>query len=108
MTATSTLTVVNPYTGEVVGEGPVASTDEVVGALDNGAEYGSPLSRHERSQLLFSVADRLGALRDELAHLISSESGLSPESPSTGPTTPWRSRRAMAGAARGPTDCLAR
>src|SRR5450755_1339070 len=76
MTPAPAVAVRNPYTGEVVGEAPIASAEEVVGALDSAAGFASSLSRHERSQLLFSVADRLGALADELAHLISSESGL--------------------------------
>jgi aldehyde dehydrogenase (NAD+) len=76
MTATSALSVHNPYTGELVGEAPVTSADRVRALLDTGAAYVNELSRHERSQILFAVADRLGAQREELAHLITSESGL--------------------------------
>jgi aldehyde dehydrogenase (NAD+) len=70
------LEVHNPYTGELVGEAPVTSPDALQAMLDSGAAYVNELSRHERSQILFAVAERLGAQREELAHLITSESGL--------------------------------
>ena len=76
MTALSTLRVHSPYTGELVGEAPLASPMHVQAALDAGAAHGSQLSRHERSQVLFSTAELVGAQRDELSHLISTESGL--------------------------------
>src|SRR6202030_1536786 len=44
--------------------------------LDAGASYRDELSRHERSRILFAVADAITARREELAALISSESGL--------------------------------
>ncbi|MBV9466800.1 MAG: aldehyde dehydrogenase family protein, partial [Solirubrobacterales bacterium] len=77
MTATSTLQIRSPYTGELVGEAPAAGAEQVQAALDAGARFGSPLSRHERSQVLFDVAGRLAAARAELSELISLESGLS-------------------------------
>ena len=76
VTADSTLPVRSPYSGELVGEVPVASADELRAALDRGAAYADELSRHDRSQILFAVADRLGQRREELAALISAESGL--------------------------------
>jgi aldehyde dehydrogenase (NAD+) len=76
MTTLAALEVFNPYTGELVGEAPIATAEQVGRALDDGARWTGGLSRHERSQLLFAVADRLHASREELAHLISSESGL--------------------------------
>ena len=78
MTATSSppLEVRSPYTGELVGTVPVAAVADVRAALERGAAYTDELSRHERSQILFGVADRLGARRGELARLITSESGL--------------------------------
>jgi phosphonoacetaldehyde dehydrogenase len=77
VTALATLPVHSPYTGELVGEVPVAGAGEVRAALARGAAYRDELSRHERSQILFAVADRLAASREELAALITAESGLS-------------------------------
>jgi phosphonoacetaldehyde dehydrogenase len=76
MTALSTLPVHSPYTGELVGEAPITSPTDLRAALDAGARHGSPLSRHERSQVLFTTAELVGAQRDELSRLISTESGL--------------------------------
>jgi phosphonoacetaldehyde dehydrogenase len=76
VTALSTIEVRSPFTGELVGEAPVAGPSEVSAALEAGATYDNALSRHERSQLLFAVADRLAEQSVELATLISRESGL--------------------------------
>jgi acyl-CoA reductase-like NAD-dependent aldehyde dehydrogenase len=57
----SAIAVHSPFSGELVGSAPVSSSAEVVDALDLGAAYVSQLSRHERSQLLFAVAERLRA-----------------------------------------------
>lgn len=78
MSSLATVAVHSPYTSELVGEAPVSGPKEVDRALDAGARAGERqrLSRHERSQLLFAVAQRLQESRDELAVLISSESGL--------------------------------
>jgi aldehyde dehydrogenase (NAD+) len=75
-TAHSTLQVRSPYTGDVVGEVPTADAAEVRAALDRAAAYRDESSRHDRSQVLFGVAERLEAHREDLAHLITSESGL--------------------------------
>ncbi len=71
-----TLQVRSPYTGEVVGEVPFAGREEVRAKLDRGAEQVSELSRHQRSELLLAVADTLVARREELARVITGESGL--------------------------------
>ena len=76
MTAVSSIAVRNPYTGELVDEVPAAGAAEVRAALDAGAAYRDRLSRHERSQLLFAIAEQLHARGGELAALITSESGL--------------------------------
>ena len=75
-TTASTLPVHSPYTGGLVGEAPVASAEQLNRALDAGAAYADELSRHERSRVLFGVADALAGRRDELAALITAESGL--------------------------------
>ncbi len=76
MTALATIPVHSPYSGELVGDAPVSSPAQVRATLDAGADYRDSLSRHERSEILFGVAARLVARRDQLAGLISSESGL--------------------------------
>ena len=76
MTGPATLPVHNPYTGDLVGEAPLASCDQLRGRLDAGAAYENRLSRYERSEILFAVADQIRARREELAHLITAESGL--------------------------------
>ena len=67
----------NPYTGEVVGEAPVVTPEQLGRALDAGAAYRNELSRHQRSEILRGVAQRLERDREQLARLITSESGLS-------------------------------
>ena len=76
MTAVTTIPVHSPYSGELVGEAPVSDAAATRATLDAGAAHHDPLSRHERSQILFGVADALRDRRDELAALITSESGL--------------------------------
>jgi aldehyde dehydrogenase (NAD+) len=76
-TTAPTLEVRSPYTGELVGEVPLNSPAQIAAALDAGGAYVNRLSRHERSRILFAVADRLEASRPELAELITTESGLS-------------------------------
>ena len=76
MTALATLPVHSPYSGELVGEAPLSDFTQTQATLHAGALYNNELSRHARSQILFDVADALGGRREELAALISSESGL--------------------------------
>ncbi|MHB1836253.1 MAG: aldehyde dehydrogenase family protein [Solirubrobacteraceae bacterium] len=76
MTEPTTLAVHSPYTGDLVGEAPTVSGDGLRAALDTAAAYRNRLSRHERSQVLAAVADALVARREQLAALITSESGL--------------------------------
>ncbi len=76
MTATATLSVTNPYSGELVGELPLASPEQVRATLDRGAAYESELSRHERAEVLFAVAEAIRGRREQLAALITAESGL--------------------------------
>jgi phosphonoacetaldehyde dehydrogenase len=75
VTTLAALPVVNPYSGDLVGEAPVSRAVDVTAALDRAR--GCPrLPRHERARILFAVADRLLDECDELARLITSESGL--------------------------------
>ncbi len=83
MTAFATLPVRSPYSGELVGEAPAMRAEQVTAALDLAAEAGRAAQagalapRHERADALFAVAERLRGRRDELAALITAESGLS-------------------------------
>ena len=76
MTALATLEVRSPFGGELVGSVPASGAEEVREALEAGAASRWSASRHERSELLFALADRLRGLTYELATLISRESGL--------------------------------
>ena len=67
MTATATLAVHNPYDDELVGEVPLASPEQLRRRLDAGAAYENRLSRHERSEILFAVAEQIRARRDSAA-----------------------------------------
>ncbi len=76
MTDTATLSVSSPYSGEVIGEVALASPDEIRAMLGAGAAYTNELTRHERSQILFGVAEGLAADAGPLSELISREAGL--------------------------------
>ncbi len=76
MTTFATLPVRSPYSGELVGEAPLSDSARTRAVLDAGASYADELPRHERSRILFAVADALTARLRELADLISAESGL--------------------------------
>ena len=71
-----TLPVHNPYSGDPVGEVPLSTPEQVRAALDRGAAHRDALSRHERAELLFGIAAQITAQREELAALITAESGL--------------------------------
>ncbi len=71
-----TLSVHSPFTGDLVGEVPVSTASEVQALLSQAAAYRNELSRHQRSEILFAVSRELTAREDELAALITSESGL--------------------------------
>jgi aldehyde dehydrogenase (NAD+) len=65
-----------PYTGEQIGSAPSLGRSEVRRALDRGAAFRERLPRHERAAMLERVAGRLDREREELARLITLESGL--------------------------------
>jgi phosphonoacetaldehyde dehydrogenase len=70
------LEVHNPYTGELVGTVPCATVAQVRAAFDAAAAYRAALSRHERAEILRKTAALLHTRREELADLITAESGL--------------------------------
>jgi len=70
--------VITPYTGEVVDEVPVATTEQAEQALAaavRGAAAMASLSAYERNRILMRAADLLATNAEELAHTISLEVG---------------------------------
>jgi putative phosphonoacetaldehyde dehydrogenase len=66
----------NPYTGKVIGSCPKASIAEVQEAFAAAKGYKAELSRADRSTILRKTADLLVARKQEIAELITAESGL--------------------------------
>jgi aldehyde dehydrogenase (NAD+) len=65
-----------PYTGEVVATAPKATVDDVRRAIAIARGFRSKLSRHDRYGILMRAREALAARRDEIARLITLESGL--------------------------------
>ncbi|MGZ9059253.1 MAG: aldehyde dehydrogenase family protein, partial [Burkholderiaceae bacterium] len=65
-----------PYTGEVVAMVPSASVHDVRRAIDVGAKFRSSLTRHDRYRILMKAGAIIAERRDEIARLITLESGL--------------------------------
>ncbi len=65
-----------PYTGEVVAVVPNASVHDVRRAIDMAAKFRSSLTRHDRYRILMKAGEIIAKRRDELARLITLESGL--------------------------------
>src|SRR5262247_946045 len=68
--------VMNPWNGALVGTVPKGTVGEVRRAFSAARAFRSPLSRHERSVILARTAERLASRREEIADLITAESGL--------------------------------
>src|SRR5215470_13023888 len=66
----------NPWNGTLVGTVPKGTVTEVRRAFAAARAFRSPLSRHERSVILARTAERLASRREEIADLITAESGL--------------------------------
>jgi putative phosphonoacetaldehyde dehydrogenase len=66
----------NPWNDALVGTVPRGSVADVRRAFAAARAFRSPLSRHERSVILARAAERLAARREEIADLITAESGL--------------------------------
>jgi phosphonoacetaldehyde dehydrogenase len=67
----------NPYTGAVVGTVRQASVAEVRKAITIAKAFRSTLTRYERSRICLRAAETLRSRAEEIAHLITAESGLS-------------------------------
>src|SRR6202521_6021168 len=67
----------HPYSGALVGTVPKASLDDVKRALQIARSFRSTLTRHDRYRILMNAGAIIAAKRDDLARLITLESGLS-------------------------------
>lgn len=68
--------VFNPYTGAVVGTVALASIAHVHQAIAIAKAFRSPLTRYERSRICLRTAELLRSRTEEIANLITAESGL--------------------------------
>jgi putative phosphonoacetaldehyde dehydrogenase len=66
----------HPYSGALVGTVPKATVDDVKRALRIARGFRSTLSRHDRYRILIKTGELISAKRDDLARLITLESGL--------------------------------
>ena len=70
------LEVFNPWNNSVVGTVPRAKPAQVSEAFQIAYDYKPKLSRYDRQKILMKTAELLVARKDEIARLITSESGL--------------------------------
>ena len=66
----------NPYSGEIVATVPSASPAQVAEAFAIGHRYESKLTKYDRQKILLKTAEILAKRRDEIALVITAESGL--------------------------------
>ena len=66
----------HPYSGALVGTVPKATAGDVKRALKIGRSFKSKLTRHDRYKILMQAGAIIASRRDELARLITLESGL--------------------------------
>lgn len=71
-----TIEVRYPYTGEVIATVPKATVDDVKRAFRIAREYKSTLTRYDRHAILTRAGEIIASRRDEIARLITLESGL--------------------------------
>lgn len=74
--AAESVDVLNPYTGAVVATVPAADPRQVAEAFKIGHAYTSKLSKYDRQKILMKAAELLAKRREEIALLITAESGL--------------------------------
>jgi aldehyde dehydrogenase (NAD+) len=65
-----------PYTGEVIATVPKATVDDVRRAIAIARAYRAKLTRYERYRILTKAGEIIAGRRDEIARLITLESGL--------------------------------
>ncbi len=66
----------HPYDGELIGTVPKATVSDVRRALTAARNFRSPLTRHGRYEILMKAGAIIEARRNDLARLITLESGL--------------------------------
>ena len=66
----------HPFSGTVVAQVPKATTDDVRRALHAARGFRSPLTRYDRYRILMKAGAIVASRREQLAHLITLESGL--------------------------------
>src|ERR1700683_182738 len=66
----------HPYTGALIGTAAKAGADDVKRALRAARGFRSTLSRHDRCQILMRARSIVAARSDDLAQLITLESGI--------------------------------
>jgi phosphonoacetaldehyde dehydrogenase len=66
----------HPYSGAVVAQVPKATTDDVKRALREARSFRSPLTRYDRYRILMKAGAIVASRREQLARLITLESGL--------------------------------
>jgi len=66
----------HPYTGELAATVPKATLDDVKRALRIARDYRATLTRHDRYRILMKAGEIVAARRDQIARLITLESGL--------------------------------
>ncbi|MDZ4736915.1 MAG: phosphonoacetaldehyde dehydrogenase [Rhodospirillaceae bacterium] len=71
------LEIHNPYNNAVVGTVPRATLAQIRETYEIAAAYKAKLTRHERATILRRTAEILDSRRQEIAELITAESGLS-------------------------------
>jgi aldehyde dehydrogenase (NAD+) len=67
----------NPYTEQVIGTVPKAGLEQIREAYEIAAAYKPKLSRYDRARILRRTGELLDSRRQEIAELITAESGLS-------------------------------
>jgi aldehyde dehydrogenase (NAD+) len=65
-----------PYNGEIIATVPMATVDDVRRAITAARTYRARLTRHERYRILMKAGEIIAGRRDEIARLITLESGL--------------------------------
>ena len=73
----SSIKVIYPFTGEVIGSVPSGNSEHVKKAFNIAANYQPNLTRFERQKILFKIAEILNKRKNDLAPIITSELGIS-------------------------------
>lgn len=66
-----------PYTNEVIGTVPAGTAEHARRAFEIAAAYRPRLTRYERQQILFNTAELIRKRREEIAHVLTLELGIS-------------------------------